>query len=153
MRKSTFILQPATQIIFCFIFTSFVCGNEISIVGVGQTAYPLKNNDVKMVEETVIIDNGLAETVFILKNTASKPVEIEIGFPEDSNTRPRLKDFKTFVDGKQVKVTIKKGRNNPKLSAYRGYTIWHTKKINFKPRETKTVKNTYSISSPYSWDG
>ncbi len=134
-----------------------VYANDGYVGSVGQTAFPLKNSDIVMEREKVVIEDlgadaeeALVECTFWFKNTKDSAVEVEIGFPEErvgdqDNPYYEIRDFKTWIDGIAVNVETKQAVESPEIEHFGDYTRWFTWKVAFKPGELHVIKNTYRI--------
>ncbi len=144
--------------------TTPVLANDAAFGGSGANLMPLKNTDVAMVHEKIVMQaegEGTAWDVrvtFTFKNTSNKPVELTMGFPfpvheEESEVNPPKGEkapklnaplvwkFTTQVRGKKVKPKRVKIEHNEKLGLYYGFAyVWPVK---FKPGEEIKVVNTY----------
>jgi len=74
--------------------TAFADDGPYRIDPRGGTIYPINNEHIQMLKETVIFDQSTGEltTTFIFYNTSDKPQTVTFGFPVfpvDSATSPR----------------------------------------------------------------
>lgn len=119
--------------------------------------YPMYNTDVEIVREDihVYVEEGKTVCEFEFKNTG-KESDVLMGFPAekklvgDLDTKENLTihDFKTFVQGKEIPVTLEKGVSSEELNDEEKskYSSWYVFKVHFDENETKIVKNTYSFA-------
>ena len=140
-------------VFFLSIFTSnLMLADDTILGGVGQNVWPIISQDISMEQEVVRIKLGkekvLVEAIFTFKNEGSAK-EILIGFPSGNKrqevslpSRSLIHDFKTYVNGKEVKVEKRKGLNNQDLNDLSHFE-WLVREIKFEPNETKILKNSY----------
>lgn len=143
-------------IFFLSLFVSnLTLADDTILGGAGQNVWPIISQDISMEQEVVRIKLGkkkvLVEAAFTFKNEGSAK-EILIGFPSgDKGTEvgkdavpghSLIHDFKTYVNGKEVKAEKRRGLNNPDLDDL-SYFEWLVRKIKFEPNEAKILKNSY----------
>lgn len=141
----------------------------------GHTVYPLNTDKVRMVSEHIKIvikpkesDSYLRWAVvtceFLFENISAKEIEAKMGFPssdysdtEGPYLEPPLDNFKSYIDGKQQKVEIKKEilkeiesevftRGKWEKSKFKIYRYWYTWDIIFPPLKKIKITNTYSTN-------
>ncbi len=112
------------------------------------SVYPLDNDKIEMVAESVYIDLSKCKVDcnFLFKNTSLDTLNVTVGFPghsepQGSDGYVKLDSFKSFVDGSEVPVVMEKDTLD---------RIWYTKKVNFLPKEIKKVRNTYNVRPTWS---
>lgn len=138
--------------------------------GEGANVYPITNNHIQMVSETIDITydsknfpnwNVDVSINFINHGPAAK---IQMGFPfkepyspdgdndetyspdgDDDETDDPPYSFTAFVNGKRVKTTTKNGTLNPDLSADYDFEKVMTFPVQFNSGEKKVIRHTYSI--------
>jgi len=136
--------------------------------GAGNQVIPIKNNDIQLVKEHVSIKLRVdeqtgkwgtpffpradVEAVFVLKNTANKPVSLQVGFPfldlqgfGDEKLAMSKLHFRAKDTKSERKVTLKEGLIDKKLDPqglFKKVFAWNEQ---FQPHQTKTVTVTYSL--------
>ncbi len=153
--------------------SSFSHSNDTLVADYGKTAGPTKTNEIRMVEEEVVIrvadhvDSKSAvfplrrasvKCTFLFKNTSNKLIEATVGFPgNEQDTGPGysrpLTDFMTAVDSRRFNVNIKKEilKDEGDFQVFRD---WYTWKMKFPANSTVKVENTYLyfLSAPSGYD-
>jgi len=131
--------------------------NDAVYYGSGVTVYPVKHDDIQLVSEVITITKGVGlgwgvEAVLNFKNHG-KTTSVQMGFPFDTDGPEDPDDkeadlpdpkFRTFVDGKEIKVTRKQGWNKSPLQDF-NYPIVYTFAVPFEKGETQTISHTYSV--------
>ncbi|MBS3994321.1 MAG: hypothetical protein KGZ33_00880 [Alkaliphilus sp.] len=142
----------------------FAYANDAVLGGKGNTVYPIYDTSVKMLGENVsikIVDGrSYIRCEFLFINTG-KSEKLMVGFPA-YGTLPvtedrvgfeddlKLYDFKAYVNGKEIPVTIKKGleeEGNNKDDMY--YPNWYVWELEFEENEIHRVVNTYWVKNSY----
>ena len=156
-------------LLFMFLLNSLAYGNDAVYYGSGVTVYPIKNNDIQLVSEVIAITKGVecwlgrkcqssnglgwnVEAVLNFRNHGKKTT-VQMGFPFDTDG-PNDEDskeenvpdpkFRTFINGKEAKVTRKKGWDKSPLKDLQ-YPIVYTFVVPFEQGETKSIRHTYSV--------
>ncbi len=134
-----------------------------------EGVFPIGDTEVEMVAEDVTIrllsrdgqatGQAEADCRFTFHNTSSEAVEVLVGFPGEFITYPddeshvtsdALTEFRAFVDGEEVPVTLETGVAGPEEER-QAFASWYTFTVSFAPDQTRTVVNTYKFwSSGYS---
>ncbi len=128
--------------------------------GEGADVYPLQNNDIQLVSETIAITDTRALKSPQKKHTSRWVVDVDMefknhgddttvqmGFPIVSEEHRVAFDpqFRTWVNGKEVSIEKKRAINNPVMGD-RGFpTIVYTYKVHFKRGETKNIFHSYGV--------
>jgi len=148
-------------LIFLFSF-SIVSADDTEFAGRGETVWPIESEDIEMVAETVLVQPAEigwdANCIFILKNTGES-TEVQVGFPDVTNEGPgadlnegTIKNFRCFVDGKEVQVEHK-ARINDSLNSRLTYPFAYVWRMSFKKGQVRAVRNTYNFGGLYISDG
>lgn len=139
--------------------------NDAAFGGRGADPMPMTNDAIEMVEEHVVLRADADKrhwdvTVdFVFRNTSDEKVELTMGFPFVANDgegdlatptgakypeggEPVVWDFRTWVQGDEVKVRRERAAPNPRLPELH-YDIVYLRDVTFAPGETVKVKNTY----------
>lgn len=156
------------------VFPLTVLANDSTLGGTGMTVYPIYGTDVVMEEEIIDITvkdgRSYVNCQFFFHNTGEK-TELLVGFPtqypgwyesqEDFDKEKEedyyadshvteLHRFRTWVDGKQAKVTVKKGlkpEGNNTGELY--FPQWYTWTMTLEAGERVKVVNTYWAENSY----
>ncbi len=149
----------------------FSIADDSAFWGNGYTVFPLKTNDIQLVSENIKIVNisslpelkpknlkfvfnpnkWLVEAELIFKNFGNDTA-IQMGFPfqegygDDEERTGYPQDFETWVDGKKVKIIIKKGTDNPlwKQAGFRFEKVY-TFTVHFQKGQTIKIKHLYTV--------
>lgn len=133
---------------------AIVCrADDESLVGVSGTIEALSPNpSIRMVEESVHIGDptdphGVARFVFKNEGPAT---DVLIGFPETGDqiapgkpASPGLIHFRSFVDGKRVKVHRHMAHHEPALFSDFDYVAWYMKRVHFAARQAHVIVDEY----------
>jgi hypothetical protein len=147
------------KLIYCvlfifFFFSSIASADDSEFWGEGETVWPVENNEIEMVAETIRVQPGEnrwdAECIFVLRNTG-KEMEVQVGFPDQTGWEPEaepkngtIRNFRCYVDGREITVEHKKGIGNP-LNPELQYPFAYVWKMHFKKGQKRIVKNTYTF--------
>ena len=147
--------------VFC---CTSVNADDTSLGRTPEGVFPLQENDVIMEAEEIVVDleKNSVECIFVFHNTG-KSKNVYMGFPgklnheEDGLTHEanlQLSNFKTFVKGKELKVTREKTSNltmsnSIGISDTLNYSEYFTFTVPFKADEKLTVRNTYDFNPTY----
>lgn len=165
-RKLLTIKKARLLLLFAFLIALVkpAFSNDASYYGSGVTVYPIKHDNIQLVSEVITITKGVGlgwgvEAVLNFKNHGNK-TSVQMGFPFDTygpeepwdtdNTAqfdPQyLPDpkFRTFIDGKEVRVTRKKGWDQSPMQDL-NYPIVYTFTVPFEKGETRSIRHTYSV--------
>lgn len=136
--------------------------------GAGSQVIPIKNNKVQLVKEHVSIklrideESGKwgtpffpradVEAEFVLKNTADKPVKLQVGFPfldlqgfgDEKLVMSKL-HFRAKDSKSERKITLKEGLIDKKLDPHGLFKKVFAWKEQFQPHQTKTITVTYRL--------
>lgn len=150
-------IPAALMILMSIIIPSAVNANDGSMGRTPDGVFPMLENDVIMESEDITVDleKNSVECIFVFRNTGGDK-DVLMGFPgklEDNYeglTDPanlEIKNFKTFVKGKQLKVTHEKNSENvnQEPSNTLHYSEWFTFNVHFDADEKLTVRNTYQF--------
>ncbi|MEN2774485.1 hypothetical protein [Acetivibrio clariflavus] len=130
-------------IVSFFLTTAFA--DDCNLGRTPDGVYPMENKDVVMVSEDILIEveKGLVECKFEFKNTGEEK-DVLMGFPakmeDDGNNiieeNLYFKDFKAYVNNKEIPVNTEKGVKpiDLKDSTYPYYSEWYTFKCSFCSR-------------------
>ena len=138
-----------------------VLANDTFVYDNGHAAYPINTDKIRMVSEKISVNmegtgtNRIAHVTceFFFKNTTSQEVKAKIGFPsyyeigDNEQQKPPLWDFVSFIDGKKVKVAIRKQAKKKGLKGI----YWYTWDVAFPPSQRVTLKNTYKAPLSFSY--
>ena len=139
--------------------------NDAAFGGSGANLMPLKNKDVAMVHEHIVMqaegeaDAWKVTVTFTFENTSDKPVELTMGFPFNVNNDegdinppkgksagpndPLVWDFSTTVRGKRVKAKRVAMERNEELGLW--YDFGYVWPVKFKAKEQIKVVNSYRV--------
>lgn len=136
--------------------------------GAGSQVIPIKNNDIQLVKENVSIKLRIddeadkwgipffpradVQAEFFLKNTSTKPVKLQIGFPfldlqgfgDEKLVLSKL-DFRAKDSESERKVTIKEGLIEKELDPkglFKKVFAWEEQ---FQPQQTKKITVSYRL--------
>jgi hypothetical protein len=133
--------------------------------GFGQTVFPIKSEDVRMVSEYVVISIGPqgkegpleslpdieVKATFLLENESDQAVTVQMGFPDQfgrglRDERPRSLVRKFAVRTNREAALFQKKRNEaPEEGPSDGYEEVFVWSCSFAPREKKTIEVQYMI--------
>lgn len=152
-----------TPLLLVLLILSQAQANDTAFAGHGSTIIPIKNNDIEMIQEHVILNGGVFDGSlqtwevscrFVFKNTSKKSVSIKMGFPfpripDGDSTRPPgrtrtrtgIYDFKVLVGGNLIDPNYEK--LDKSKTGYAEAYIWP---VIFGPGERLEVINTYLTS-------
>lgn len=95
------------------------------------------------------VPSAKVRVVYKFTNHSEKSQEVTMAFPEegydaylDEANKTYFKSFKSYVNGKEVKVKALKRKEDAEALDF-GYKIWWTKNVSFKANETIEVINEY----------
>jgi len=134
-------------IISILIFIVGLIGDDTMVGTDAHTVYPINNNDIEMLAESVYIDlvDMKADCYFIFWNTSNETLAAILGFPgnmdEGGDNNVVIENFQSFVDGDPVDIETRD--DTIKLER------WYTKKVVFMPKALKRIRDTYDIT----WSG
>ena len=184
--KNSFILIVIVVLI-SLISLSSVRADDTLVGGNGYMAYPLHTDKIQMLSEHVIIRMGsynskeagsntrraFVHCTFVFKNISNKEIKATVGFPTSTYNGyggvilPNLNDFSSYINGRPVKVKIKKeiiGKKykisvtTPTYPYYEGgpktvkpYRFWYTWKVNFPASKKIILKNSYWVTLSSGW--
>lgn len=148
-------LKLIYSVLFFFFFCSSIASADDSeFGGEGETVWPVENKEIAMVAETIRVQPREewwdVQCIFVLKNTGERK-DVQVGFPDQTGWEPgaelkngTIRNFRCFVDGKEVTVEHKKGIQNP-LNPELQYPFAYVWKMYFKKGQKRIVKNTYTF--------
>ncbi|MDQ2086255.1 copper amine oxidase N-terminal domain-containing protein [Herbivorax sp. ANBcel31] len=159
MKKKLFIYLVTMVLL---VLTVNIYANDTNLGRTPEGVFPLSGSDIQMVSESIIVYpvQGNAECTFVFKNHG-EATEVLMGFPNmpDMSERPhalyiedniKIKDFRTFIDGKELDVKREKSIVPDDYEVTPGlvkYDEWFTFKVNFEEGETKIIENTYKFNN------
>jgi hypothetical protein len=140
-----------------------VQANDSIVFDNGHNVYPIKTDKIRMVSEkiTIVMDRtvlGVAAAQadvtcdFLFENTSNQEVIAEVGFPTIEvgmyySQDVSLYGFRSFVEGKEVPVNIKKEtlKDAEPLTddSDMPHRYWYTWKVKFPPKARLKIRNTY----------
>jgi len=124
-----------------------------SLFRIAETVQPVKNNNVRMVEEKVDIQVyggwSVVRCEFVFRNESGKEQAVLMGFPasmigiEDGeiDETTRLRDFKIYDDGVEKEAKLEKAQDESAEAD--GIAEWYTWDIHFQGGEERKIVNTY----------
>lgn len=165
------VLRIFTLLFLLGLHTSLSIADDGAFDGDGANVYPIKNSDIQMVSETILMrfdENKLRWFVDVTMNFHNHGPEtaIQMGFPftepyspdgdEGDGVSGQKKkgpayNFRSYVNGTEVKTTTKKGTLNPKLPNDL-FTQVMTFVVRFDVGEDKVIRHTYQIGGESSSD-
>jgi len=140
---------------------AIVQADDSAYYGDGYHVYPIQNSDVQLAAETIVITDNVAfnrtgKGRFTIKvdmtfKNQGPDTTLQMGFPvmiDDSGGELREIDtrFRTWVNGKEVKVIRKQGMPNPLKDDWHFSKTVYTYTVFFKKGETKKIKHSYNVS-------
>ncbi len=156
------------------LFPMSASADDGTLGGTGITVFPIFDTDVEMEEEIIDIvvrdDCSYVTCQFFFHNTGES-TNLLVGFPTQSpgecesqeELNEEMEDvyyaeshvtqlnwFRTFIDGKKVHVTLKKGlepEGNNADALY--FPQWYTWRMHFKADERVKVVNKYWLQNSY----
>jgi len=141
LNKKIFLISLFTICSLCFSFHA--SADDTIVGGYGENVMPLRSASIEMTYEDlrIYLNDGRkisVEAEFLFKNPGNEE-NVLVGFPVNSN----VIDFKTYVNGKLVKVDKKPGikNTNESIDRYPTYFVWP---VIFKKNGTTIIRNTYS---------
>jgi hypothetical protein len=120
----------------------------------GNSIVPVHQTDIRLLQETVVLENERVFASVILENTTEKENVIEVGFPFTGDTEPpeKIRPGKNFgerfslkVDGKVThfeKVNVPEALRKQIGAEYDFMYKW---KITFGPSGKKKVEYSYNV--------
>lgn len=137
--------------------------NDGVFFGQGSQLVPLKQTDIKMLSENIVIQQDQKgrgyhfQAQFKFKNPTDKIIPVTIGFPEwecqgdcDPKNKWTLSHFLTWVRGESVKTKIKEGVSNVH---FKNNARVHSFVVTFQPQEQLEIKHKYSMKASGSVEG
>jgi hypothetical protein len=164
-------------ILCCFFIVNTSYADDAAYFGDGADVYPLQHTDVQLVSETItIIDyrslnsnkydlkyRWLVQVNMTFKNHGPD-TSFQMGFPlfagednegddndDDSAGKAINVHFRTWIDGKEIRITEKRGIPSPVNRSYRGRPLnglpqrVFTYPVTFKKDETKKITHSYNV--------
>jgi YARHG domain len=138
--------------------------DDSAYYGNGYHVYPMQNSDVQLVAETIVITDNFSfgRTPPVGKGRFTINVDmtfknqgpdttLQMGFPVmvDDGGGELVEinaHFRTWVNGKEVKVLRKQGMPNPLKDDWHFSKTVYTYTVSFKKGETKKIKHSYNVS-------
>jgi len=132
------------------LFITLAWSDDGAIIGIGGTIAPMKSHPSIVLRSEVVrvkMNSEYADVdcTFVLHNTG-KATSALIGFPErggGTDVGPSARGFeyfRSFVDGKPVKVRVYKQEGG-----YGGYSRWYVKRVYFRAGQTRVIRNLYRM--------
>jgi hypothetical protein len=157
MRKRTFLIFLACLVIFTF--PHDVRADDSVYSGDGIDVYPLQSANIQMVSETITIsDKGGRERFgvdvdMIFKNHGPDTT-VQMGFPilMDEVYGERVEfdpHFRTWVNGKEVQTTRKRGIPHPVKDYYHFSDAVYAYPVSFKSGESAKIKHQYAVGCTF----
>jgi hypothetical protein len=167
MRKSMIKIKSCLLVLLCVLPISAFANTGV-FFGAGSQVIPIKNNDIQLVKENVSIKLRIddeadkwgipffpradVQAEFFLKNTSTKPVKLQIGFPfldlqgfgDEKLVLSKL-DFRAKDSESERKVTIKEGLIEKELDPkglFKKVFAWEEQ---FQPQQTKKITVSYRL--------
>jgi len=142
--------------------------------GDGYNVYPIQNSDVQLAQETIVITDNYAFSggprfghdrftinVDMTFKNHGPDTTLQMGFPvlidaRDGEAVEIKTHFRTWVNGKEVKITRKQGVPNPLKDDWHFSNTVYTYTVSFNRGETKKIKHSYKVggsdTSVGSWE-
>ncbi len=150
------IQSSAVLLLLCAPWLTPAYGNDAIYYGSGVTVYPTKHDSIQLVSEEIKITKGVGlgwgvEATLTFRNHGDK-TSVQMGFPFDTyGLEPDEKEtdipdpnFKTYINGKETKVTKRKGLSKSPFEDL-NYPVVYTFSVPFEKGETKSIHHTYSV--------
>src|SRR3990172_8288932 len=142
-----------------FILAYDVHADDSVYSGDGIDVYPLQSANIQMVAEVITIsDNGGKDRFGVdvdmtFKNHGPETT-VQMGFPilADEIEGERIEfdpHFRTWVNGKEVQITKKRGIPHPVKDYYHFSDAVYTYPVTFKSGETKKIKHQYAVGGTF----
>ena len=151
-------------ILILFCSTRNTYADDAVLGGSGQTVYPIFDTSVKMMSEQVDIHvkdgKSYVQCTFLFHNTGETE-KVQMGFPAYGTLPPRedrqafdddvgLYDFKSYIEGREVKTEIRKGLQQEGHNLDPLYfPNWYVWEMEIKKGESKRVVNSYWMHNTY----
>ncbi len=158
MKRKASLYPLIYLLVVCFAYT--VHADDSVYSGDGIDVYPLESADIQMVAEVITVtdkggknrfDSGRfdVDVDMTFKNHGAQTT-VQMGFPilaewsegERTDLDP---DFRTWVNGEEVKITKKRGIPNPIKKFPHFSDAVYTYTVNFKQNETIKIKHRYAV--------
>ena len=166
-EENMFRILSYILVLFC-ILPSLALSDTGVFFGAGNQVIPIKNNDIQLVKENVVIKLRIdeesakwgipffpradVEGEFLLKNTRNQQINIEVGFPfldlqgfgDEKLVLSKL-DFRVKDMDAESRVTLKEGVIEPKLDpkgVFKKVFVWREQ---FGPQQTKKLTVKYRL--------
>jgi len=167
MRKSMIKIKSCLLVLLCVLPISAFANTGV-FFGAGSQVIPIKNNDIQLVKENVSIKLRIddeadkwgipffpradVQAEFFLKNTSTKPVKLQIGFPfldlqgfgDEKLVLSKL-DFRAKDSESERKVTIKEGLIEKELDPKGLFNKVFAWEEQFQPQQTKKITVSYRL--------
>jgi hypothetical protein len=150
------VLATSFFIIIVFSLQQNVYADDANYMGKGVDVYPVENNDIQLVSETIVITDSFALnspghsggdrwTVHVdmeFKNHGDAAT-VQMGFPVYGRISPK---FRTWVDGREVAIEEKNGLPSPLGGRYSEMPRQvYTYLVSFEKGETKQIVHSYAV--------
>lgn len=161
--KKCNLVAFVTVFVLTMVCCTSVYADDTSLGRTPEGVFPVNEKDVIMESEEITVDleKNKVECIFVFHNTG-KSKNVYMGFPgklsheEDGSgltdaANLELKNFKTFVKGKELPVTYEKSTKNidGETSGKLKYSEYYTFTVPFEAGEKVTVRNTYDFIPTY----
>ena len=132
---------------------TFAFGNDAEYGSFSGMPVPIENDSIRMVSENIIfVDTAKGgwrvDATYVFENTTDKKVSLKMGYPETEgdDSGVNFKGLKTWVDGKEVKITTK--TSGQMKEAWKGYRLGkvHLFDVSFEPSQKQEVKHTFEMA-------
>jgi hypothetical protein len=143
---------------------SIIQADDSVYSGDGYDAYPIQNSDVQLAAETIVITDNQAFGRDLKRRADRFTINVDMTFKNHGTDQTLqmgfpvlVKDrggelfeidtrFRTWVNGKEVKVIRKEGMPNPLKDDWHFSKTVYTYTVSFKKGETKKIKHSYNVS-------
>jgi hypothetical protein len=172
MTIKRYALIAPLLIVVLFFWSLFSSADDTILADYGKTVGPMKTNEIRMIEEEVVITvddyidkragfplrRASVKCTFLLKNDSAKTIEATVGFPgNEQNTSSKYSepiiDFVTVIDGQRFKIKTKKEiLKEDNKTGFQVFRNWYTWNMKFPANSTVKVDNSYLqyLSAPLS---
>jgi hypothetical protein len=139
-----------------FVTQTVICNDSV-FMGNGQTAMPIKNDNVSMVSEVITVKEGIGLGWFVdvvahFKNLGPEqtvqfgfPFSVAGPYPEDSLSEPQ---FHTSIDG----IDVPAKRENSKNEEFEFNTVYLFS-VHFQRGQTRTIHHSYTVGGEWASNG
>jgi hypothetical protein len=155
MRSRWIIWFVVVGLVLAFV-PDQVQADDTSLGAVGFAVMPMENTQIAMAAEWVDVelafDQSWVTCIFTFTNTGPA-TDVLMGFPQmqarpNRREAPELRDFRAWVDGREVAVIFRPQAAGEDEERYAG---WYTFDVPFAADQTRVVRNTYH--GRLTWSG